>query len=104
MTISNEPGYYAEGKFGIRIENVCITVEAKTENNFGGKSFCCFETVTMVPISTKLVDLSLIDDAELAWLNSYNARVRTTLINSMEQLHPNAVPYLIKETEPLNRV
>lgn len=103
MTMSNEPGYYEEGLFGIRIENVCVTIPAHTENNFGGKNFCGFQTVTKVPISTKLVDLSLLDDTELSWLNDYNATVRKTLMNDMKVCFPEAIPFLLKETEPLLR-
>ena len=103
MTISNEPGYYEEGLFGIRIENVCVTILADTENNFGGKRFCGFQTVTKVPISTKLVDLSLLDDTELRWLNDYNASVRESLMNDMKVYFPEAIPFLVKETEPLLR-
>jgi Xaa-Pro aminopeptidase len=44
MTISNEPGYYEEGAFGIRIENVCVTLEASTQYHFGGRRYCKFET------------------------------------------------------------
>jgi hypothetical protein len=47
MTISNEPGYYADGKFGIRIESIVLVREAKTPNNFGDKGFLGFENVTM---------------------------------------------------------
>ena len=103
MTTSNEPGYYEEGSFGIRIEDVCVTVDANTPNHFGNKVYCCFQTVTMVPKSTKLVDLSLIDDTELDHLNKYNLTVRNSLLAQMEKLFPEAVPYLMKETEPLSR-
>lgn len=44
MTISNEPGYYEEGAFGIRIENVCVTVEADVVHHFGGRRYCKLET------------------------------------------------------------
>ena len=47
MTISNEPGYYADGKFGIRIESIVLVREVKTPNNFGDKGFLGFERVTM---------------------------------------------------------
>ena len=70
MTTSNEPGYYESGAFGIRIENVCITVEASTPHNFGNKKYCRFETVTMTPIKTNLIDLSMLTDDELNWVNS----------------------------------
>ena len=47
MTVTNEPGYYEDGKYGIRIENVLFVKEAKTPNNFGDKGFLGFENVTM---------------------------------------------------------
>lgn len=47
MTVSNEPGYYADGQFGIRIENIVLVKEAKTPNNFGNKGYLGFENVTM---------------------------------------------------------
>ena len=103
MTTSNEPGYYEEGAFGIRIENVCITVTANTPNNFGGKKYCAFETVTMTPIKTSLVNLDLLDDSELCWLNDYHRQVRTKIVGLMQELFPEAVDYLMKETEALSR-
>ena len=48
MTISNEPGYYEDGGFGIRIENICVTVKKDTPNNFLGQTFLGFETVSLV--------------------------------------------------------
>ena len=103
MTTSNEPGYYEDGAFGIRIENVCITTEAVTPNHFGGRTYVSFETVTVTPIQTKLVDLALLSDAELKWLNSYNACVRQTLLPVMQIKFPEAVSYLIKETEAVDK-
>lgn len=47
MTISNEPGYYADGRFGIRLESIVLVREAKTSNNFGDKGYLGFEHVTM---------------------------------------------------------
>ena len=47
MTISNEPGYYADGKFGIRIESIVLVHEVNTPNNFGDKGFLGLENVTM---------------------------------------------------------
>jgi len=47
MTVTNEPGYYEDGKFGIRIENIMLVREVKTTNNFGDKCYLGFEHVTM---------------------------------------------------------
>lgn len=101
MTTSNEPGYYEEGAFGIRIENVCITVEANTPNHFRGKKFCCFETVTLCPIKSTLINKSLLDPADIQWFNDYHKRVRDTLLPHMTTHFPEAVDYLLKETEPI---
>lgn len=103
MTTSNEPGYYEEGAFGIRIENVCITVNANTPNKFGNREFCALETVTMTPIKTSLINVAMLDDAELAWLNSYHAKVRLSLAPLMKEQFPESLEYLMSETEPLVR-
>ncbi|KAF4548174.1 Xaa-Pro aminopeptidase P-like protein [Elsinoe fawcettii] len=73
--ISNEPGYYEDGGFGIRIENIIMVKENKTEHQFGDKPFLGFEHVTMVPMCRKLIDTSILTPPELAWLNAYHAEV-----------------------------
>jgi len=73
MTLSNEPGYYADGRFGIRIENIVIVRAAETPNNFGDKGYLGFEHVTMCPMQTKLVARELLTPQELEWLNAYHA-------------------------------
>ncbi|KAG8895054.1 hypothetical protein FRB99_000792, partial [Tulasnella sp. 403] len=75
MTVSNEPGYYADGKFGIRIESIVIVQDAQTPNNFGSKGYLRFENVTMCPIHTKLVDPALMAPQEVRWLDDYHAEV-----------------------------
>ncbi|KLO14007.1 Creatinase/aminopeptidase [Schizopora paradoxa] len=75
MTVSNEPGYYKDGHFGIRIENIVIVREAKTPYNFGDKGYLCFEHVTMCPIQTKLIAQDLLSPSERKWINSYHAEV-----------------------------
>ncbi|MDX2072852.1 MAG: aminopeptidase P family protein [Alphaproteobacteria bacterium] len=67
MILSNEPGYYKVGAYGIRIENLVEVVEK-------GEGFLGFETITCVPIDTKLVDFSLLSSEEKHWLEEYNAR------------------------------
>jgi len=101
MTTSNEPGYYEDGAFGIRIENVCITVEKLTANHFGGRKFCCFETVTMTPISTSLINRDMLSPEEKCWLNTYHKECREKLLPGMQTHFPQAVSYLLNETEPI---
>jgi Xaa-Pro aminopeptidase len=102
MTTSNEPGYYEDGAFGIRIENVCIAVEAPTPHQFNHKKSLRLETVTVTPIkAAPLLDVAALTPVERAWLNGYHAQVRAALRPVMEQVFPESVAYLVKETEPV---
>jgi Xaa-Pro aminopeptidase len=76
MVISNEPGIYREGEYGIRTENILLCVE-KERTPFG--NFLGFETLTLCPIDTKLIEPSLLTREEKEWLNSYHARVNKEL-------------------------
>lgn len=95
-------GYYEEGNFGVRIETVCITVEADTPNQFNGKKSCALETVTLVPIATNIVDHDMLTKHEITWLDDYHKRVRETLLPIMKENFPEAVQYLIERTQPLS--
>eukprot|EP00189_Rhodosorus_marinus_P012907 CAMPEP_0184745256 /NCGR_PEP_ID=MMETSP0315-20130426/7886_1 /TAXON_ID=101924 /ORGANISM="Rhodosorus marinus, Strain UTEX LB 2760" /LENGTH=575 /DNA_ID=CAMNT_0027217279 /DNA_START=117 /DNA_END=1841 /DNA_ORIENTATION=+ len=72
MVLSNEPGYYEAGAFGIRIESVIAVKESK----LGEGSFLEFEQLTFVPIDKKLVDVSVMSPAECDWLDNYHALVQ----------------------------
>jgi Xaa-Pro aminopeptidase len=75
MILSNEPGYYREDKYGIRLENlVLVTPPEKIEG--GEREMMGFETLTLVPFDRRLIDPKQFDKWELAWLNEYHARVR----------------------------
>ncbi|KAI0022087.1 aminopeptidase-like protein [Xylariomycetidae sp. FL0641] len=67
--ISNEPGFYEDGSYGIRIENIVMVKEAQTKYSFGDKPYLGFEHVTMVPYCRKLIDVSLLTAEEKKWLN-----------------------------------
>jgi len=75
MTVSNEPGYYADGDYGIRIENVVIVREAQTLHNFGDKGYLGFEHVTMAPMGRNLIDVSLLSVEEREWVDAYHKEV-----------------------------
>jgi Xaa-Pro aminopeptidase len=77
MIVSNEPGYYAAGAFGIRIENL-VVVEPRTIAG-GERPMLGFETLTLAPIDLSLVEPKLLDADEIAWLDDYHARVRKIL-------------------------
>ena len=71
MITSNEPGFYKEGAFGIRIENLLVVAEAKA----GDGKFLEFETLTLAPIDLRLIDEAQLTGPEKAWLNAYHKRV-----------------------------
>lgn len=75
MVVTNEPGYYQQGQFGIRIESVLVVKPADTPHRFADKEFYCFETITVAPIQASLVDFDLMSPDEIAWLDAYNQRV-----------------------------
>ncbi|MEL7488487.1 MAG: M24 family metallopeptidase, partial [Pseudomonadota bacterium] len=78
MILSNEPGFYKAGEFGIRIENLIIVTRAEAVDG-GELPMMGFETITLAPISLDLVVNALLTEGERHWLNKYHARVRQTL-------------------------
>ncbi len=78
MILSNEPGYYKTGAYGIRIENLVLVIEGPKVAG-AEKPLNAFETLTLAPIDLRLVQRDLLTPAEVAWLDRYHARVRTTL-------------------------
>jgi Xaa-Pro aminopeptidase len=75
MILSNEPGYYRTGEYGIRIENLILVTEAAQVTD-AEKPLNAFETLTFVPIDSRLIDQTLLTDDEVSWINTYHSRVR----------------------------
>jgi Xaa-Pro aminopeptidase len=78
MILSNEPGYYKTGAYGIRIENLVLVTEGPTIAG-AEKPLNAFETLTLAPIDRRLIEPNLLTAAETQWLNNYHARVREAL-------------------------
>lgn len=100
MILSNEPGYYRPNAFGIRIENLIYVNEAN-EIAGGDKPMLSFETLTLCPIDQRLIIVSMLNDEELEWLNSYHGTVQ-------EKLLPLITDYRVQDwlksaTRPLTR-
>ncbi|KAK4802914.1 hypothetical protein SAY86_001117 [Trapa natans] len=100
MIVSNEPGYYEDHAFGIRIENLLCVSEVKTPNNFGGLAYLGFEKLTFVPIQTKMIELSLLSTEEVKWLNDYHAEVWDKV---SPLLDGSARQWLLDNTQPLQK-
>jgi|APTNR8051073442_1049403.scaffolds.fasta_scaffold12098_2 Xaa-Pro aminopeptidase len=78
MVLSNEPGYYKPGSYGIRIENLVLVVAAGRPHG-GDHELLGFETLTQAPIDLRLVEPELLTASEKQWLDDYHARVRSTI-------------------------
>ena len=95
MVTSVEPGLYRPGRWGVRIENLVLNVEAPA-SEFG--PFLEFETLTLCPIDTRCIDRALLNEDERLWLNRYHAMVRERLAPGLEG---DALAWLMARTEPL---
>ncbi|MEO0655424.1 MAG: M24B family metallopeptidase, partial [Pseudomonadota bacterium] len=93
MILSNEPGYYREGAFGIRIENLIVVREAAALGD--NRDQLSFETLTFAPIDLALVDTAVLSADERAWLNAYHAE---TLAKIGPRVSDNALEWLTHAT------
>ncbi len=96
MILSNEPGYYKPGAYGIRIENLVLVVDADVADSEG--DYLAFETLTHVPLDRQLVDKSLLSQREIDWWNDYHAKTRAILA---PQLEGDDLAWLERECAPL---
>lgn len=97
MIVSNEPGYYKAGAYGIRIENLLV-VTSPAMIDGGERPMLGFETLTLAPIDLNCVERSLLTEEEAAWLNAYHARVRETLVSGLDE---TTVEWLRQATRPI---
>jgi len=80
MIVSNEPGYYKTGAYGIRIENLIVVQPGEpVHKDNSAREMLCFETITLAPIDRNLVVRDLLNEREIQWLDAYHARVRETI-------------------------
>ncbi|XP_036919869.1 xaa-Pro aminopeptidase 1 [Sturnira hondurensis] len=104
MVVTDEPGYYEDGAFGIRIENVVLVVPVKTKYNFSNRGSLTFEPLTLVPIQTKMIDVESLTDKECDWLNNYHQTCRDVIGKELQrQGRQEALEWLIRETQPISR-
>ena len=98
--LSDEPGYYEDGNFGIRIENIIMVKEVETEHHFGDKPSFGFEHVTMVPYCRKLIDVGLLTEKEKEWVDEYHAEIFEKTKGFFED-EGRTLKWLKRETAPL---
>jgi Xaa-Pro aminopeptidase len=97
MVLSNEPGFYKEGEFGIRIENL-VLCQGVGVTSSEGRPMLDFETLTLAPIDRNLIEVRLLTDDERDWLNVYHDRVYESLAAFMD---PDERDWLRKATEKI---
>ncbi|MFO1128877.1 MAG: aminopeptidase P family protein [Rhodospirillales bacterium] len=99
MVVSNEPGFYKEAAFGIRIENLVMVAAAPTPAG-GELELRRLETLTLAPIDRTLIDAALLSPAEVAWIDAYHARVAADLAGLVDAA---TAAWLAEATAPLER-
>ena len=99
MILSNEPGYYLKGKYGIRIENLLLVKPASTPKD-GDRKMLSFETLTFAPIDKRLIDDTLLTKAEIHWLDEYHAEVFSKIGSFVND---DTRSWLVEACAPLTR-
>lgn len=100
MVMSNEPGYYLTGDFGIRIENIIAVTESEAN-----KEFLQFENFTVVPYETNLLDYNLLSNEIIDFINKYHERCRVQLLPLLEEYQDYiAISYLKRKTEQIPKL
>ncbi|GFE53432.1 metallopeptidase M24 family protein [Babesia ovis] len=107
MVLSNEPGFYKEGHFGIRIENVVYVTPVEGDFSKDHTKFLTFADLTLVPYCKEMMDLTMLSQQEIDWINEYHSLIASTLIPRMELLsatkYADAIAYLRKAAEPIHK-
>ncbi|XP_042885585.1 uncharacterized protein LOC122261838 isoform X2 [Penaeus japonicus] len=98
---SDEPGYYQDNEWGIRLETILSVVTKETKYKFGGQ-WLGFEAITLVPFESKLINSSMLSNVQCHWLNSYHARVLEVVGTELRsQGRVEAYDWLVLKTDPL---
>lgn len=100
MIVTNEPGYYEDGQFGIRIENVLTVRRANTPYRFGNTDSLGFEHITFVPIGKQLLDINLLTAEDKQWINKYHQECRHVLEPLLKD-DSKTLSWIERETEPI---
>lgn len=96
--ISNEPGFYLDGEFGIRIENIIASIAVETAHKFGGRQYLGFETISLAPLCKNLIDVDQLSPDERKWIDDYH----TLVLDQLSSEVPTDVrKWLESECSPL---
>merc|ERR1712038_201145 len=100
MFFSDEPGYYEDGKFGVRLETIVMVEEKNTPHQFGGVKYLGFDYFTLVPFEPNLIAYELLTPAMRRWLNEYNSRTLEKVGDFLKaENEVDAYNWLLKRTK-----
>ena len=99
MVISNEPGYYLQGKYGIRIENLEVVSQKKFSGDIN--NFLCFENLTRVPLDLNLIDKNLLNENEINWVNNYHNKIYKDLSEMLKNNDEELLDFLKLKTSKI---
>ena len=98
MILSNEPGFYKENAFGIRLENLLVVQQCTQP---GLTHMLCFSPLTLVPFDKRILMKELLIEKEVNWLNAYHQNVRNVIKNAATTLSDTEINWLNNATAPL---
>lgn len=103
MFFSDEPGYYEDGFYGVRLETLVGIVKVDTPNHFGGKKYIGFRPATLVPFEPRLIQQELLSPSHIDWLNAYNQRCLDEVGTYLLEVRGNqqAYDWLAARTQPI---
>ncbi|XP_061454319.1 xaa-Pro aminopeptidase 2 [Rhineura floridana] len=103
MFTSIEPGYYKDGEFGIRLEDVALVVKAKTKYGVTEEPYLTFETVSLVPYDRNLIDVNLLSQEQIQYINRYYEAIRQRIGPELQRHNlDEEYLWLQKNTQPLS--
>ena len=85
MIVSNEPGFYLDGEYGIRIENLCLVTDIAKSHTSNYGNFYTFEDLTLVPYCKKLIDISLLSDEDKQQINRYYTKIQHLVLPLLDK-------------------
>ncbi|XP_028406917.1 xaa-Pro aminopeptidase 1-like [Dendronephthya gigantea] len=102
FVLSDEPGYYEDGNFGIRLETAVVVVNASTPNRFNDVDYYTFEPICYFPIQRKLIDETIMSDRQIKWLNDYHEKTAKLVGKELQnQKKTKQYNWLMKQTKPI---
>ncbi|XP_062613274.1 LOW QUALITY PROTEIN: xaa-Pro aminopeptidase 1-like [Saccostrea cucullata] len=100
---SDEPGYYEDGSFGVRIESILMVKEVELKYKFSDSKFLGFETITLVPFEPNLIQYDMLSGDQIEWINAFHKKVQATIGPLLMNNDRQAYDWLVRRTKAITR-